>query len=107
MNDTVLLTIIVPQGLEESLIDWLLAHHSAIRFSSQPVDCHGVAHEGLTTAEQVVGRQRRTEVRLQTSIETAQALCLTLGQVFPHREIYYWLIPVIEAGWIGEASDAR
>lgn len=105
MNSTVLLTIIAPQGLEEGLIDWLLAHHPTTRFSSQPVDCHGVAHEILTAAEQVTGRQRRTEIRLQVPVETARALCLALGQVFPHSEIHYWLMPVIESGWIDGDSD--
>lgn len=101
MNDSVLLTIIAPQGLEEALIDWLLGYHSTIRFSSQPVDCHGVAHETLKTAEQVTGRQRRAEIRLQLSLEVARSLCAELAQVFPHGEIHYWLTPVIESGWIG------
>lgn len=99
MNECVL-TLIVLREIEDTLVDWLLDYHAELVFTSQPVDCHGLPHTQLDTAEQVTGRQQRWSVQIQLPVEAARDVCERLRTEFPRAQIRYWMTPVLESGHI-------
>jgi hypothetical protein len=95
-----LVTLNVPIGLEEAIVDCLLTFESEHGFSSFPVHAHDHRNEGLSLAEQVFGRQRR--LRFQMYVEEAMlaALLGRLREEFSGSGIRYWVMPVIDHGLI-------
>lgn len=106
-----LFTLICDYGMEEPLADWLLEYADDMVFSSEPIDCHGIAHEVLSSREQVSGRQRKLMLQMQMTLDQAEQLRDALARAFPHAAIRYWTTPVIGAGqlehgrWHGAAES--
>lgn len=96
----VLLILIAPPELEESLVDWLLARDELSGFTGQPAFGHSRAHGGFSLVEQVTGRQRRITYHVQTDEQTARTLLAALRADLAGAGIRYWLQPLIEAGRI-------
>ncbi|GAB2181851.1 hypothetical protein DLREEDagrD3_20740 [Denitratisoma sp. agr-D3] len=97
----VLLTLVVPPAVEDTVIDLLLAHPELVRgFTTTQGEGHGAAVELLSPAEQVRGSARRTTVRLVVPPETAQALVDLLRQNLAGAHLFYWITPILDAGRI-------
>ena len=96
----VLLTLIAPPELEESLVDWLLARDEISGFTGQLAYGHSRAHGAYSLVEQVTGRQRRITYRIQTDEQTARALIEALRPDFAGAGGRYWLLPLLAAGRI-------
>ena len=98
MSACFLLTLIVPPGLEEPLVDWLLELESAYGFSSFPVSGHSSRQEGLTLAEQVIGRKRQVRFEIALPEGEWRPLIERLRHDFAGTGIHYWVTPLLERG---------
>jgi hypothetical protein len=97
----VILMLVVPPELEETVIDWLLAREEISGFTGQTVYGHSREHGGFSLVEQVTGRQRRVMFQVQTDETTARALLAALGGDLSGAGIRYWVVPVVAAGRFG------
>jgi len=109
MNDAtdqpVLLTLVVPPDVEESVVDWVLARGEDEGFSTMSGHGHGVSQAVLSVAEQVAGRQARTFVEIQLPLGRARELLVELGRDFHRAGFHYWIAPLIEAGPLREPDE--
>ena len=95
-----LVTINVPPLLEEAVVDCLLAIETADGFSSLVVNAHTSEHEGLSLAEQVAGRQRQIRFQMYLPEQQLSVLIQQLKHCFAGSGIHYWVLPVLESGYI-------
>ena len=95
-----LVTINIPPSLEEMMVDSLLMLEAEHGFSSFPVYAHHHDNKGLSLAEQVTGRQRRTRFQMYVPVQELPALLAQLRNEFAGSGIQYWVLPVIENGVI-------
>jgi len=95
-----LVTLNVPPGLEEVVVDCLLMLESEHGFSSFPVSAHDHRNEGLSLAEQVTGRQKKIRFQMYVPEQALSVLLTQLKQNFSGSGIHYWVLPVIENGII-------
>ena len=95
-----LVTINIPPSLEEIMVDSLLMLEAEHGFSSFPVYAHHHDNKGLSLAEQVTGRQKRTRFQMYVPIQELPALLAQLRNEFAGSGIQYWVLPVIENGVI-------
>ncbi len=95
-----LVTLNVPPGLEEMVVDCLLMLESEHGFSSFPVSAHDHRNEGLSLAEQVTGRQKKIRFQMYVPEQGLLVLLARLRQDFSGSGIHYWVMPVIEKGII-------
>lgn len=95
-----LVTLNVPTGLEEVIVDCLLTFESEHGFSSFPVYSHDHRNEGLSLAEQVSGRQKRFRFQMYVEEEVLSALLARLREEFSGAGIRYWVMPVLDNGTI-------
>ncbi len=98
MHETYLVTLNVSPSLEEAMVDCLLTFETAQGFSSFPVSAHDHRNQGLSSAEQVTGRQRK--IRFQMYIDKAHlpALLTKIKADFTGTGLHYWIVPVLEHG---------
>ncbi|MDP2100778.1 MAG: DUF3240 family protein [Methylobacter sp.] len=99
-NQQYLITLNVPQSLEEALVDCLLTLESEHGFSSFPVNAHDHRNEGLSLAEQVTGRQQKMRFQMYIPEQELTGLLAQLKADFSGSGIRYWVLPVIENGVI-------
>ncbi|HIG65055.1 MAG TPA: DUF3240 domain-containing protein [Methyloprofundus sp.] len=95
-----LVSINVPPLLEEAVVDCLLAIEAAEGFSSFVVNAHSTDHEGLSLAEQVAGRQKKIRFQMYLPEQQLSVLINHLRQYFSGSGIHYWVLPVLERGYI-------
>ena len=90
--------MLCPLDVEEKLLDELLSRFPDEVFTSTHTHGHGLAHEALSAAEQVLGRARGLLVQiLLTQAEWAEFKPALLRQ-FRGTGLRYWTTPVLEAG---------
>jgi hypothetical protein len=99
-NKEYLVTLNVPPGLEELVVDCLLLLESEQGFSSLPVYAHHHENKGLSLAEQVSGRQKKIRFQMYVAEESLTTLLAQLKNEFSGAGIQYWVLPVIENGMI-------
>ncbi len=95
-----LVTLNVPTSIEEAMVDCLLSFESEHGFSSLPINAHDHKNEGLSLAEQVTGRQKKIRFQMYISQHDLTALLAQLNSNFKNAGIHYWVLPVIESGYI-------
>lgn len=106
MNDTTqnhdytMLVLNTSPELEEYLIDYLLGFEEIEGFTSYQVHGHG-EHNGLSVAEQVTGRRKRSqyEILLWSSVilKVLEGLASAVG-----KDIVYWEQDVRNFGRVSE-----
>jgi hypothetical protein len=96
--ETVIATINVAPAAEERLVDWLLGRDDVAGFTSYVAYGHGARHQDLTVAEQVTGRQRRVELRLELPAESLEVFLVALLEGFTGTDLYYYVIPAVRSG---------
>lgn len=94
-----LLTIIAPPAMEETLIDWLLIQDNISGFTSQLANGHGSGHN-MTLAEQVTGRRRQISFMIVLKKQWAESVLTDLKHCFTESGLHYWLMPLAESGRI-------
>jgi len=95
-----LVTLNVPPSLEEDIVDCLLTFESEDGFSSLPVNAHDHRNRNLSLAEQVSGRQKRIRFQMYIPEQQLPRLLEKLQQEFSDSGIRYWVLPVIDSGYI-------
>lgn len=103
-TDEVLLTLVARPGLEERLVDWLLAQQHQ-GFTTLACEGHGVSPHQLDIAEQVAGRQDRVALWIVLPLGRARALVDALRAGFGGAGLHYWISPLIESGPITPAES--
>lgn len=95
-----LVTLNVPPALEEVIVDCLLTFEFEHGFSSLGVNAHDHKNEGLSLAEQVSGRQKRVRFQMYIAQQHLALLLARLKAEFSGSGLHYWVLPVIESGYI-------
>ncbi len=95
-----ILTLNVPPSLEEAVVDCLLTFESEQGFTSYAVNSHHHINEGLSVAEQVSGRQKKIRFQMYVAEENLSALLGRLKQEFAGVGVHYWVLPVLEDGYL-------
>jgi len=95
---SVAMTLSFTPALEERVIDWLLTRDDVVSFTAYAVHAHGTDHEELSVAEQVSGRQRRIEVRVEFPAAALDGWLAALVAAFGGADIYYAVTPVLRTG---------
>lgn len=94
-----LLTLALPTALEEQVVDFLLEHPEwAPGFTACRSEGHGQGVKLRGALEEVRGRSRRVEIQVVMSREDAGAMISYLKKRFPVKEIFYWVVPVLDSG---------
>ena len=91
-------TLNVAPAAEERVIDWLLGREETAGFTSYAAFGHGADHEDLSIAEQVTGRQRRVEIRLDLPQPLVEPFLAALTAAFDGTDLYYFVTPVLRSG---------
>lgn len=95
------LTFLCPSAIEEKLLDLLLMSSGITTFfTSSKTAAHGIAHERLSQAEQVLGRALATEVQVFLADGEQLPLLESIRQQFAGAGLRYWVTPVLDAGEI-------
>jgi hypothetical protein len=102
---SVILTLNAAPSLEEPLVDWLLARDEAREFTTYTVFEHGGAHERLSVAEQVSGRRRRVEFRIELPGSALPGLIAALAASFRSADMSYLATPVLASGDVGHTAN--
>jgi hypothetical protein len=105
--EQVAVSINVPPALEDDLIDWLLVRDSGSGFTAYAAYGHGSAHEHLTVAEQVRGRQRRSIFRVVLASAEFECFLADLESRFGGADVYYFAVPVLRSSHFGGSSRER
>ena len=95
--DEVLVVLNVPPGLEEFVVDWLLAREENLGFTSFPVFGHSASHADLSAAEQVTGRQSRQQFQVQRATARLDEFLRDAGQALGSG-VHFWAIPLLVGG---------
>ena len=99
-NEEFLITLNAPPSLEEAIVDCLLTFEAQHGFSSLPVSAHDHKNVGLSLAEQVTGRQQKIRFQMYVARKDLTALIDRLKTDFSGSGITYWVLPVIEKGFL-------
>jgi len=97
-----LLRLNIPPGLEEDVVDLLLASSKISGFQSYPTRGHGQVG-AMTVAEQVEGRRNRVQFEVVLGDDQLDALLEELKAAFPVPDIIYWVLPVTQSGRLYKA----
>jgi hypothetical protein len=98
-DQQILISLNVPPVLEEDFVDCLLALDILESFSSSAVNAHNeCAHEKMSLAEQVAGRQKKINFQIYLLENNLPKLLQQLKACFSGAEIQYWLLPVLAKG---------
>ena len=98
----VLLVLSVRLGLEEPVVDWLLAWRGDHGFSRVAVEEHSARHEELTAAEQVRGRQNRLQFQVRIPAAQLDDLIDSARREFGGADVGYWVLPLLRSGHLGD-----
>jgi hypothetical protein len=102
----VLLTLIAPRALEETIVDWLLEHgHEG--FTSFDCSGHGVSAAQLSVSEQVSGREARVGFWLAVESGEADRIVREMGRAPMASVLRFWMAPLLAGGRVPLARDAE
>lgn len=93
------LTLALPQALEEEALDLLLAHPEWVGgFSVTAAEGFGRQVQLPSVMEQIRGRARRCLVTVLMQQAHAEPLLATLKAAFPHPQAAWWITPLLQFG---------
>lgn len=89
------LTVLVPETLEERVVDWLLAHPDwPVEFSIHPVAARGPLVRLAQLDERVQGHARRVELKLIVPAPRLDELVQAVTGLLAGADGGYWVLPV-------------
>ena len=97
MNTDYLLRLNIPPGLEEDIVDLLLADPEIKGYQSYPIRGHGRVG-AMTVAEQVAGRRDRIQFEIVLDSDLLEQTLQKLKEAFPTPDVIYWVLPVLQSG---------
>ncbi len=95
----------VAPALEERVVDWLLEREEDAGFTSYVANGHSSDHGHLSVAEQVSGRQRRLEFRIELPADSLDTFVGGLKAAFGGADVYFVVTPVIRSGHLRETAS--
>ncbi len=96
--DRCMLIIFASPAVEETMVDWLLENDSITAFSTAHGFGHGSRPSSMSLIEQVAGRQKKVEFKVETSLAVARALVEEIRKKFHGAGLHYILVPILESG---------
>ena len=93
------LVLCCPASVEERLLDVLLDAVGDSSFTSVPVFSHGRAHQGLSPADQVMGRSASVQMQIVLSEQGLDDLLQRLRDEFRGAGLRWWASPLATQGW--------
>ena len=100
MSNDYLLRLNIPPGLEEDIVDLLLADPEIRGYQSYPIRGHGRVG-AMSIAEQVAGRRDRVQFEIVLDSGLLESTLQNLKKAFPTPDVIYWVLPVIQSGRLG------
>ncbi|MFC1720424.1 DUF3240 family protein [Pseudomonadota bacterium] len=97
MDTEFLLRLNIPPGLEEDIVDLLLANPEIRGYQSFPTRGHGRVG-AMTIAEQVAGRRDRVQFEIVLDVGVLESTLASLKKAFPTPDVIYWVLPVLRSG---------
>jgi hypothetical protein len=97
-GECVAITLNVLPAFEERVVDWLIERDEVAGFTTYTVFGHSASHGDLTAAEQVSGRQKRLEFRVELPLALLDVLLAALAARFSGTDLYYYVVPVLRSG---------
>lgn len=94
----VTVTLTLAPALEERIIDWLLGRQDVETFAGYTSYAHGSTGGDLSVAEQVSGRRRRVEIRVELQAEALDAWLAELAEEFGGADVSYFVAPILRSG---------
>ena len=104
MDSEYLLRLNIPPGLEEDVVDLLLASGEISGYQSYPTRGHGSVG-AMTIAEQVAGRRDRVQFEVVLDSKLLEATLAKLREAFPVRDVVYWVLPVLRSGRLSDQDS--
>ena len=104
---TAAITLNVAPAFAERIVDWLLGRDGTPGFTSYAAHGHGARHDELSIAEQVSGRQRRVEFRVELRRRELEAFLAALIADFTGTDLYYFVSPVERSGHLRDLPARR
>ena len=92
------LTLLCPSGIEEKMVDVLLAFPETTVLTSAAKTLHGLHPRELDSAEQVLGGARATEIQVLLAEDTSARVLDELRRRFQGSGIRYWMTKIQSAG---------
>lgn len=92
------LTLLCPRGIEEKMVDVLLAFPEMTILTSAAKTVHGLHPRELDSAEQVLGGARATEVQVLLAEDRSAGVLDELRQRFRGSGVRYWTTKIQSAG---------
>lgn len=105
-EERVTITLNVAPTFEERIVDWLLECDVAPGFTSYSAYGHGARQEELSLAEQVSGRQRRIEFRIELPRGSLESFIAALAPSFAGTDLYFFVSPVLRSGHLRDTLPA-
>lgn len=103
----VCLTVLVPETLEERVVDWLLTHPDwQVEFSVHRVAARGPLVRLALNDERVQGFAQRVELKLIIERGQLPALLAEVQDLLAGLEGGYWVLPVESFGEFAKAPAA-
>jgi len=100
METEFLLRLNIPPGLEEDIVDLLLADPQIRGYQSYPIRGHGRVG-AMSIAEQVAGRRERVQFEIVLDSDLLEQTLAKLKKAFPTPDVIYWVLPVLQSGRLG------
>ena len=94
----VTVTLTLAPALEERIIDWLLGRQDVETFTGYTAYAHAAAGGDLSVAEQVSGRRRRVEVRVELQAQALDDWLAELSEAFGGADVSYFVAPILRSG---------
>lgn len=94
------LTLLCPPSVEEKLFDLLLATSEGDVFTSMAAATHGLAHNSLSPADQVLGRSASAQIQTILEESDVEQLLAKLRSEFRGAGVRYWAYPLTLEGEI-------
>ena len=101
----VAVTLTLAPALEERIIDWLLGRQDVETFTGYTAYAHAATGSDLSVAEQVSGRRRRVEIRVELQAPALDAWLADLAEGFRGADIRYVVTPVLRSGRLGAPAS--
>lgn len=95
----VLLSLTLAEDIAQEVEDLLLSRPDLVRgFTVSQAEGHGSSVALTAASELVSGHSPRTQIRMIGEEASMRGVLAMLKDELPGANLYYWLVPVIEAG---------
>lgn len=95
----ILLSLTMPNDVAQDVEGLLLSRPDLVRgFTASVAEGHGSAIRLVEPAELVSGHSPRKQIRIIGEESAMRAVLALIKSELPRARVFYWLVPVIEAG---------